>query len=223
MTAEAILAFPWPVALRRMAAMARDGGERDVDSDEAFIASDEDLAERVRTSGDTAAFAQIIARYRGRLVALARRMLLERGGGSDEAEDVAQEALVAAYHRRETYRRGEPFRPWLYRIVVNRCLDRLRAQSRRPTLGAFDDLPEPEASEGDPIHTLLADEWEAELAKAVAALPPRHRAVFLLRHLDDLTYEEIAIATDIPMGTVKTYLFRARAQLRRELTGYLNA
>lgn len=186
------------------------------------VDSDEVLAERVRASGDAAAFALIVARYRTRLIALARRMLLA-GNDSDEAEDVAQEALVAAYHKRDTYRRGEPFRPWLYRIAVNRCLDRLRAGSRRPAPQRFDDLPEAEGREGDPMAALLEDEWEARLAEAVAALPPRHRAVFLLRHLDDLSYEEIAAATDIPMGTVKTYLFRARAQLRRDLTGYLKS
>lgn len=222
MAADAALVFSPSGILRRMAAMERDAGQRDAHSDEAFIASDEDLAERVRASGDAAAFAEIIARYRSRLIALARRMLAH-SGGFEEAEDVAQDALVAAYHRRETYRRGDPFRPWLYRIAVNRCLDRLRVQSRRPAPQTLDNLPEPESPKDDPLDALLEDEWEAHLAAAVAALAPRHRAVFLLRHLDELSYEEIAIATDIPIGTVKTYLFRARAALRRELTGYFDA
>ena len=62
-------------------------------------------------------------------------------GRPDEAEDVAQEAFVAAYDKRAVFRRGEPFRPWLYRIAVNRCLDRLRAQSRRPALVEIGSVP----------------------------------------------------------------------------------
>ncbi len=183
--------------------------------------SDEALAGRVRADGDVAAFALLVTRYRSRVVALARRMLA--GHGPDEAEDVAQEAFVAAYDKRASYRVGEPFRPWLYRIAVNRCLDRLRAQSRRPVMAEMDSVPEPAGSVSDPVDALLTTESEARLQEAVAALPPKLRAVFLLRHLDDLSYDEIAVATGLPMGTVKTHLFRARAQLRAALTGYWNS
>ena len=183
-------------------------------------ASDEVLAERVRATGDVAAFGLLVTRYRARVVALARRMLVAHT--SDEAEDVAQEAFVAAYDKRESFRRGEPFRPWLYRIAVNRCLDRLRAQSRRPVVVEMTAVPEPVLAGGDPVEALLTEEGETLLSAAVAALPPKLRAVFLLRHLDDLTYEEIAIAVGVPLGTVKTHLFRARAQLRAALSEYLN-
>ncbi len=181
--------------------------------------TDEALAERVRASGDVAAFSLLVTRYRVRVVALARRMLA--ASGPDEAEDIAQEAFVAAYDKRGTFRRGEPFRPWLYRIAVNRCLDRLRAQARRPALIEIGSVAEPSLPGSDPLDALLTDEGEERLAAAVAALPPKLRAVFLLRHLDDLSYEEIAAATGVPLGTVKTHLFRARAQLRAALAGYL--
>lgn len=188
-------------------------------------ADDETLAERVAARGDLTAFTEIIHRYRGRLIALARRMLDTPGGGipgsADEAEDVAQETLVAAYQKRTTYRRGERFRPWLYRIAVNRCLDRLRAQSRHRTLPGLDTIAEPVEPGPNPMQALLVEEREARLRQAVAALPPKHRAVFLLRHLDDLSYDEIAEATGLPLGTVKTHLFRARAELRASLKGYL--
>lgn len=198
-------------AVQRMAAQDDDAG------------SDEALAERVRAGGDTAAFAVLVSRYRGRIIALARRMLSEGSGGGEEAEDVAQETFVAAYDRRASFRRGEPFRPWLYRIAVNRCLDRLRARARRPALLDFDSVPEPEEPGGDPLRSILADERDDRLNDAVAALPPKLRAVFLLRHLDDLSYDEIAVATGLPMGTVKTHLFRARTHLRQALTGYLQS
>lgn len=181
--------------------------------------SDEVLAERVRTSGDTIAFALLVTRYRARVVALARRMLA--ASGPDEAEDIAQEAFVAAYDKRATFRRGEPFRPWLYRIAVNRCLDRLRAEARRPVSVDITNVSEPSLSGSDPLDVLLTEEGEAHLAAAVAALPPKLRAVFLLRHLEDLSYDEIASAAGVPLGTVKTHLFRARAQLRAALAGYL--
>jgi RNA polymerase sigma-70 factor (ECF subfamily) len=198
---------------------------REMSADDDHAPTDEALAERVRRDGDAAAFGLLVGRYRARVVALSRRMLSSGGAAAnDDAEDVAQEAFVAAYHKRATYRGGTPFRPWLYRIAVNRCLDRLRARGRQPGMHSVDDLPEPAASEpdSDPLDALLADECEERLREAVAALPPKHRAVFLLRHVDDLSYEEIAAATDLPMGTVKTHLFRARARLRRELTGYLD-
>ena len=181
--------------------------------------SDEALAERVRASGDAAAFSLLVHRYRGRIIALARRMLT--GSNSDEAEDVAQEVFVAAFDKRASFRRGESFRPWLYRIAVNRCLDRLRSQSRRPSILDIGSVPEPSLRGAEPIDTLLAEEGEARLREAVAALPPKLRAVFVLRHLDDLSYDEIAQASGLPLGTVKTYLFRARADLRAALSEYL--
>lgn len=183
------------------------------------MGSDEALAERVRVSGDRAAFALLVTRYRGRVVVLARRMLAARS--AEEAEDVAQETFLAAYEKRTSYGRGLPFRPWLYRIAVNRCLDRLRAEARRPAVLTWDTVSEPEAREADPLDALLADEGERLLETAVTALPPKLRAVFLLRHLDALSYEEISAATGVPLSTVKTHLFRARTVLRAALSEYL--
>ena len=209
--AEAVWSSKVGGLLRRMSGREREAA-----------ASDEALAARVRATGDAEAFAVLVTRYRARLIALSRRMLADSRGGPDEAEDVAQEAFVAAYDRRGSYRRGEPFRPWLYRIALNRCLDRLRTQSRRPALRSWEAVAaEPQAAEEGPLTALLTEEREGRLQEAVAALPPKYRAVFLLRHLDDLSYEEIAAATELPLGTVKTHLFRARALLRAALSEYL--
>lgn len=185
-------------------------------------ASDEALADRVRRDGDTSAFTVLIDRYRGRIIALALRMLAGRIGGLDEAEDVAQETFVAAFDRRETFRHGEKFRPWIYRIAVNRCMDRLRRQARRPEHTDLDHAGQIAADDAEPLEWLLAGEWEERLQEAVASLSPAYRAVFVLRHLDDLSYEEISQAAGVPLGTVKTHLFRARAQLRQALSGYLD-
>ena len=197
----------------------RDGNQGKVERFDAAT-TDEALAERVRVTGDTMAFSELVRRYRVRVIALAHRVLA-RGGGWDEAEDIAQEAFVAAYKKRTHYRRSEAFRPWLFRIAVNRCLDRLRADARRPVHYGLDDLPEPVEVDADPVRSVLSDEREARLQTAVAGLSPQRRAVFVLRHMEDLSYSEIAAATGLPMGTVKAHLFRARADLRAELTGYL--
>ena len=182
--------------------------------------SDEALAARVRASGDRTAFARLVTRYRGRVVALARRMLA--GRSAEEAEDVAQETFLAAYEKRAGYGPGLPFRPWLYRIAINRCLDRLRAETRHGTVLSWDAAGEPAAAPGaEPLNALLTDEGERRLEAAVADLPPKLRAVFLLRHLDDLSYEDIGMATGVPTSTVKTHLFRARALLRAALSEYL--
>ena len=209
--AEAVWSSKVGGLLRRMS-----GREREA------LASDEALAARVRATGDAEAFAVLVTRYRGRLIALSRRMLADSRGGPDEAEDVAQEAFVAAYDRRGSYRRGEPFRPWLYRIALNRCLDRLRSQARRPAFRSWESVAvEPQATDESPLTALLTEEREGQLQAAIGTLPPKYRAIFLLRHLDDLSYEEIAAATELPLGTVKTHLFRARALLRVALSEYL--
>jgi RNA polymerase sigma-70 factor (ECF subfamily) len=219
-------AIIWP-ALHKMAGVAhtirrmREGqpDSKMVDGP-AGRTSDEALAEALRAGNDTAAFSALVNRYRTRVICLARRIL----GSSlaDEADDVAQEAFVAAYQHRAEYRTGSPFRPWLYRIAVNRCLDRLRAKSRRPELADIDeDLDSAGLSSEEPLSALLATEQEARLQVAVEALPAKYRAVFILRHMEDLSYEEIAAATELPIGTVKTHLFRARAALRHALAGYL--
>lgn len=177
--------------------------------------SDEALATRVALDNDTEAFAVLINRYRMRLLALSRRML-SAGDMHEEAEDIVQDSLVAAYKARAQYRRGEPYKAWIYRIVINRCVDRMRSRARKPQPVSFDAIVEPGTNTG-PLEQLLTEERGTHMQAAIDKLPDKYRAVFLLRHLDDLSYEDIAAATDLPVGTVKTHLFRARAQLRESL------
>lgn len=183
--------------------------------------TDESLAISVRNSDDTAAFGVLVTRYRARITGLARKMI--GTGHADEADDIAQEVFVAAYMHRKSFRPGLPFRPWLYRIAVNRCLDKLKSRGRQPIITDWENAPEPAMhDELEPLSNFLAGELDSVLQKAVDALPVNHRAVFVLRHIDELSYEEIAEATNQPIGTVKTNLFRARAELRRGLSGYLS-
>ena len=181
--------------------------------------SDESLAISVRDTGSTSAFGVLVTRYRARITGLARKMM--GTGHADEADDIAQEVFVAAYVHRASFRPGAPFKPWLYRIAVNRCLDRLKSRARQPHITDWENAPEPiTRDEQEPLSNYLAGELDSVLQRAVDALPVNHRAVFVLRHIDELSYEEIAEATNQPIGTVKTNLFRARAELRRGLSGY---
>lgn len=120
----------------------------------------------------------------------------------------------------DRFRTGSPLWPWLRRITTNTCLNRLRDEAKRPETLAWDDAArELESKEGGPNpETTAALAWDRDvLDQALARLPALHRIVVVLRHEEDLTYEQIADVTNLPLGTVKTYLFRARAKLRESL------
>jgi RNA polymerase sigma-70 factor, ECF subfamily len=125
------------------------------------------------------------------------------------AEDIAQEAFLAALQRLDGFDRRRPFAPWLHRIVVNRAIDFVRARAaRREVNGAA--LPEPAAQE----RAALEDETVAALAR----LGPDQRAVVVLRHLLGYTPGQIAALLDLPRGTVNSRLRRALDELAEELT-----
>lgn len=178
--------------------------------------SDEELAVRVSTNDDKHAFDVLIARYRVRVTALARRMLQST---ADDAEDLAQEAFVAAFEKRKSFRSVSEYRPWLYRIVINRCCDKHRARKRRPGSQSLIESVTLVDSASDPLNIMVVDEERTAVLNAIDALPIKYKIVFLLRHSDDLTYEQIALSANIPVNTVKTHLFRARSLLREALVG----
>jgi RNA polymerase sigma-70 factor, ECF subfamily len=126
------------------------------------------------------------------------------------AEDIAQEAMLAAVRAIDGFDRRRPFRPWLHRIVVNRSLDWLRARSRRPEVSA--ELAGPLADE-----PARDDRLSAELLAALAALDPADRALVVLRHLLGYRSSELARILDLPPGTVRTRLHRALERLRTQL------
>jgi RNA polymerase sigma-70 factor (ECF subfamily) len=122
------------------------------------------------------------------------------------AEDIAQEAFLAAVRALDRFDRRRPFGPWLHRIVVNRAIDWARARALRSEVAADDSLAaEPDAPNGVP-----------ELVHALAALPPDQRAVIVLRHLLGYTPGEIAALLDLPRGTVNSRLRRGLDTLQRD-------
>lgn len=173
------------------------------------IPSDADLVVRAR-AGDREAFAHLVARYRDRFVRYARHML----GNREDAEEAVQDALIRAYRALE---RCEPqrFGAWSHQILVNRC--RTRARRGSWWSGRRVDL---ERAEDAAVSTTMPDIlWREEIDRAVAALPVDQREAFLLKHVDDMTYEDMSVATGASVSALKMRVSRACDRLRVALGG----
>ena len=173
---------------------------------------DEQLVERCR-GGDGGAFEALILRHQAACFSLAARML----GNRDEAMDAFQDSCVKAW-RGIGDMRGGAFKSWMSSIVARTCLDRLR--SRRPNLALEDDegrvIPLPDPRPG-PESTALSRDRVRAIEAGLARLTPDHRAIILMRDLSGMSYEEIAEALELPVGTVRSRLARARSSLQAEL------
>jgi RNA polymerase sigma factor (sigma-70 family) len=167
------------------------------------------LVEALR-SGDPQAPRLLIERYQGVVFGLCYRMMSHR----QDAEDVAQEAFLRALRSIAGFDPARPLRPWLLEIAANRCRTALARRARRPPLCSqvIEDRADPRPGLADP------DDLAGELERGLQALRPEYRLVFTLFHEQNLSYEEIAEAISRPVGTVKTWLHRARAQLAEDLT-----
>jgi RNA polymerase sigma-70 factor, ECF subfamily len=157
---------------------------------------------RAAQRGDAAALEQLFRHHWPR----AHRAALLVVGDAAAAEDIAQEAFLAAVRSLDSFDRRRPFGPWLHRIVVNRAIDWARARTLRRELGA-DDAPEPAAAERPESPHARA------LAEALADLGAEHRAVIVLRYLLDYTPGEIAELLGLPRGTVNSRLRRGLDRL----------
>ncbi len=167
--------------------------------------------------GDTSAFEKLLIRYEQYVYNLALRML----GDPVDAEDLAQQAFVRAWRGLSNFRGQAKFSTWLYRIVANLCFSRLPQMKTELVMLIPDDealfLPD-ERQEVEP--GLLNEELRQVLHKAIQQLPESYRLLVTLRHLQEMSYEEIAQVTGMPLGTVKTGIFRARRQLKEALERY---
>ena len=158
--------------------------------------------------GDLDAYAVLVARYTLR----AHRAAFLLGAG-EEADDVVQEAFVKAFRHLSRFRVGEPFGPWLLRIVANETRNLTRSRRRRAALALR--LADPDATVQDgPVDEVLAAERRAGLVAAVNALPDRERRVLVCRYFLDLSEAETAQVLEWPLGSVKSRTFRALNRLR---------
>jgi len=131
--------------------------------------------------------------------------------GSDEAEDVSQDAFLRAFHRLDRFRGDAPFRSWLLRITHNAALDHLARRRAEPVDPETLDTGEPSAAR-PPADRLEVRERIERLERKLRGLSPQHRVVLVLRDAEGLTYEEIADITETPLGSVKARLHRARRE-----------
>jgi RNA polymerase sigma-70 factor (ECF subfamily) len=166
-------------------------------------AADEDKLIGRCLAGDSSAFEPLVERYHRPLFHVAARLL----GSRDEAQDVTQTTFLKAYQALASCDPGRRFFSWIYRILVNECLNVLRA--RRSMQGLDETMAAP-ASAADPIES---DETRRRVRKALLQLPEAQRDVILLRHFAEMRYDQMAAALGVPEKTVKSRLFSARQRL----------
>jgi RNA polymerase sigma-70 factor, ECF subfamily len=171
-----------------------------------MTASDPELV-RATLRGDLRAFERLVERHRDVVLRVAARIV-----GDDDAEDVAQDAFLRAYHRLGGWRGEGTFRTWLLHIAHNSAVDALAA--RRIEAVPLDGHAEavPDAAHRSPAARLETSERLRRLDTKLKGLRPQHRAVLVLRDVEGLSYDEIAEVTDMPLGSVKARLHRARAE-----------
>jgi RNA polymerase sigma-70 factor, ECF subfamily len=185
--------------------------------------TDQDVVLRAR-SGQDAAYRELIRRYERPVFALLFRMVRDR----ELAEDLAQETFVKALNAIESYRPEFKFSSWIFKIANNAAIDHLRRREL-DTL-SLDGSPHAETPEAmqatalqigarqeSPLDTVEAKELGSAIEAAIGSLRPEYRSCILLRHVEGRAYEEIAEMLNLPLGTVKTSIHRARNELRQSL------
>ncbi|MFN8493713.1 MAG: sigma-70 family RNA polymerase sigma factor [Caldilineaceae bacterium] len=179
--------------------------------------TDEGVLIRRAQQGDVAAFEALINLHAQPVYNLALRVLRQ----PEEAEDLAQETFLRAWRGLVRFRGEARFSTWLYRIALNLCYNHLpRLQQELATLTSDEaalDLPDQRAE----VSThLLSTELAAFLHHAIDELPESYRLLITLRHLHEMSYNDIADLTGLPLGTVKTGIYRARLLLKEQLMHY---
>ncbi|HEX9776069.1 MAG TPA: sigma-70 family RNA polymerase sigma factor [Actinomycetota bacterium] len=168
---------------------------------------DRALVERY-VAGDRSAFDAIVARHDRRVYAVALRMT----GRREDALDVTQDVFVTAMRSLRTFRGDAQLTTWLHRVTVNACLDQARRAKRRRGI-PLEVLGEQPASGPGPDERAESASRAAEVRRALARLTTDHRAVLVLHDLQDLDYAEVARILEVPVGTVKSRIHRARVEL----------
>ena len=180
------------------------------------------LVERAQ-KGDRAAIDTLIVRYQGKAYQFAYRL----AGNMDDASDLVAESFVRVYSAMPRFRREAQFSTWLYRIITNCFLDQRKREKNRQhqslddALAVNPDQPQTTATSGEsPSEASERGERERIIKAAVERLPEYQRAMIVMYHVENLSYEDIASALDLPVGTVKSRLNRARLSLREALEPY---
>jgi RNA polymerase sigma-70 factor (ECF subfamily) len=183
--------------------------------------SEEDRATvREALAGDQRAYERLVDKYQGPL----RRHVGKMVRDQQQVDDLVQEAFVKAFGSIESYNPDYAFSTWLYRIATNHTIDYIR-KKKLPTRSIDKpiqtrdgelqmELPD---STYRPDKAVVRDQRNAILREAIEGLPPKYHRVIVMRHQEEMTYDEIATELDLPLGTVKAHIFRARALLNKTL------
>jgi RNA polymerase sigma-70 factor (ECF subfamily) len=200
-------------------------------SADAAVPADEDELVRRARANDPAAVDQLIRRYQKKVYSIAYQM---SGSDPEDARDCAQEALIQVFRNLARFEGRSRFSTWLYRVVVNTCLDARRRRKRWLQMilnrraekqdaadgdSIFDNLPAPEDG-SDPVSSVSAEELKRDVTEALDRLSAKQRMVFQLKVFQEMSIAEIAAATGMAEGTVKSHLFRATQSVREQLRGW---
>ena len=169
------------------------------------------LISRAR-GGDRDAFGELVEQYRDNVYRLAYRMC----GNAYDADEAAQEAFVAAWRALPNFRGDAKFSTWLYRLTTNAAIDVMRREKRHQTVGDGE-MMELADDADSPQETVERTEQQEAVQKALATLSEEYREVLLLRYMEELDYAEIAEVLQLPSGTVKSRINRAKAALKAAL------
>jgi len=171
---------------------------------------------RLAQTGDQEAFGALVERHQRYVYNLALRVV----GNQQDAEDLVQEALVRAWVAIANFRLESQFRTWLFRIVTNLFYNRLPSLRRELfelDVDCLADIPDDNSPDLNPASGIEAEETRAYLHEQIDRLPESQRLLVMLRYQQGLSYEDIARVVSLPLGTVKTGLFRAKERLRKLL------
>jgi RNA polymerase sigma-70 factor (ECF subfamily) len=179
---------------------------------------DEELIARVQ-QGQRKAFDELVGRYKGRLHSFILRMVRD----PVEAEELTQETLIRVYIHAEKYREIARFSTWVFTIATNLVRNRVRKRSRQPRMLSLDPTPadeddvplDPPDPRADPSRQIEGQELGQLIDLATSRIPEKYRIPFLLREVNELTYEEIQQVTGLKLGTVRSRINRARNRFRQ--------
>ena len=216
-SSQAAVAAPLDFDSRQPARQNNEGEAERARMSEAQV--DELLVERVQ-KGDKRAFDLLINKYQHRIISLVGRYVSDPA----EAMDVSQEAFIKAYRAIDRFRGVSAFYTWLYRIAINTAKNWLVARKRRPPSTDIDasdaeqyDVDSRLKEQGTPENELLREEIKSTVFNAIADLPDDLRTAIMLRELEGMSYEDIAVTMDCPIGTVRSRIFRAREAIDEKL------
>jgi RNA polymerase sigma-70 factor (ECF subfamily) len=173
------------------------------------------------TRGDPRAFQELVERYKKKVYYLA----LDMAGNPVDAEDISQEVFLKVYRSFSTFRKGAKIGSWLYRVTYNASIDHLRKRGAAPEPvedGVLESRSQvdsglPGTVPSDPAAAAESSQLRDRIDRALEKVSPQEKAVFMLRHYDDLMLKDIAESLGLSIGSVKSYLFRAVRKLQKEL------